>query len=157
AEPVYAANIPINPDTLADLRLTGRLGGQATQLVGDTDLPLTLAPSPETLDAWAALGQKLPELDAGAKAVRASVAQGNKQVLAGPFVPLDLPSIVRGNLQDVVTPVDGTRPGEPPRGLSALEQFLSAHVDPSTALPGHLDAASLGILQSASVRQLVVD
>ncbi len=42
--------------------------------------------------------------------------------------------------------------------MAALEQFLlGAHVDPSTALPGHLDAASLGILQSASVRQLVVD
>src|SRR4029077_13135367 len=112
AEPAYVANIPINPETLADLKLTGRLGRQAVQLLGATDVPLTLAPSPETLDAWAALGQKLPELDAGAKAVRASVAQGNKQVLAGPFVPLDLPSIVRGDLQDVVTPVDGTRPGE---------------------------------------------
>ena len=82
---------PINPETLADLRPTGRLGRQAGQLVGDTDVPLTLAPSPETLDAWAALGQKLPDLAAGADAVRASAAQGNKQVLAGPFVPLDLP------------------------------------------------------------------
>ncbi len=157
AEPAYVANIPINPDTLADLKLTGRLGRQAVQLLTNTDVPLTLAPSPETLDAWAALGQKIPELAAGANAVRASVAKGNKQVLAGPFVPLDLPSIVRGNLEDVVTPVDGTRPGELTRGLAALEQFLGAHVDPSTALPGHLDAASLGILQSASVRQLVVD
>ena len=157
AEPAYVANIPINPQTLADLKLNGRLGRQAVELLANTDVPLTLAPSPETLDAWAALGQKLPELAAGANVVRASVAKGNKQVLAGPFVPLDLPSIVRGNLQDVVTPVDGTRPGELTRGLAALEQFLGAHVDPSTALPGHLDAASLGILQSASVRQLVVD
>ena len=158
AEPAYVANIPINPETLADLKLTGRLGRQAIQLLANTDVPLTLAPSPETLDAWAALGQKVARARRAAPTRCAPAAiRGNNQVLAGPFVPLDLPSIVRGNLQDVVTPVDGTRPGELTRGLSALEQFLGAHVDPSTALPGHLDAASLGILQSASVRQLVVD
>ncbi len=69
AEPAYVANIPINPQTLADLKLNGRLGRQAVQLLTNTDVPLTLAPSPETLDAWAALGQKIPELAAGANAV----------------------------------------------------------------------------------------
>jgi hypothetical protein len=152
AEPAYVAGTPpINATTLADLDpTTGRLGRQAAQLAANTDVPLTLAPSAETLEAWAALSAQ------GAAAVRAAATSGHNQVLAGPYVPLDLPSVVRGNLEDVVTSVAG---GELPRGLAALEQFLGSgsHVDPSTALPGHLDAASVGILQSASVRQLVVD
>jgi len=41
--------------------------------------------------------------------------------------------------------------------VATLEQFLGAHVDPSTALPGPLDGPSLAVLQGASVRQLVLD
>ena len=51
--------IPVNPTTLADLEPTGRLGRQATQVAADTDVPLTLAPSPETLEAWNALGAEV--------------------------------------------------------------------------------------------------
>jgi hypothetical protein len=157
-EPAYVAgSVPVNPKTLADLQLTGRLGRQARQLALNSDVPLTLAPSPETLEAWAAIGKQDPELRAGADAVRQAATLGRNQVLAGPFVPLDLPSVVRGNLEDVVTSVAGVRPGELTLGVATLEQFLGAHLDSSTALPGHLDAASLRILQSASVRQLVVD
>jgi hypothetical protein len=157
AEPAYVADIPINPATLADLQLTGRLGRQAVELLRNPDVPLTLAPSPETLDAWAALGEHAPELQAGADTIRSAATSGRNQVLAGPFVPLDLPSVIRGNLQDVVSSVAGTRPGELTLGVATLEQFLGAHVDPSTAMPGPLDAAAVGILQSASVRQLVLD
>ena len=158
AEPAYVAAVPpVNPQTLTDLKLTGRLGRQARQLVANPDVPLTLAPSPETLEAWAAIGKDVPELAVGADAVRRAANSGRNQVLAGPFVPLDLPSIVRGNLQGEVTSVAGTRPGELTRGVATLERFLGAHVDSGTALPGHLDATSLDILQSASVRQLVVD
>lgn len=156
AQPAYvAAPVFVNQTTLADLDPTGRLGRQAAQLAANTDVPLTLAPSPETLDAWAVLGQKSPPLAAGANDVRSAAARN--QVLAGPFVPLDLPSVTRGGLQDVVTSSTSTRPSELTRGVSALEKFLGAHVDPSTALPGPLDTASLSILQNASVRQLVVD
>ena len=156
-EPAYVAGpVTINPETLADLKLSGRLGQQAIQLAANTDVPLTLAPSPETLDAWAALGAKLPELATGADALR-TAALRNNQVLAGPFVPLDVPSLIRGGLGDVVTTASGSGPSELTRGVATLEQFLGAHVDPSTALPGPLDAAALGILQSASVRQFVVD
>jgi hypothetical protein len=158
AAPAYVAAVPpVNADTLADLQLDGRLGRQARQLFLNTDVPLTLAPSPETLDAWEAIGKDVPALKVGADAVRQAATRGRNQVLAGPFVPLDLPSIVRGNLEDVVTSIAGARPGELTRGVATLEQFLGAHVDSGTALPGHLDAASLGILRSASVRQLVVD
>jgi hypothetical protein len=158
APPAYvAAALPFNSDTIADLEPTGRLGRQARQLFLNTDVPLTLAPSPETLESWDTIGKEVPALKVGADAVRQAATRGRNQVLAGPFVPLDLPSIVRGNLEDVVTSIAGSRPGELTRGVATLEQFLGAHVDSGTALPGHLDAPSLGILRSASVRQLVVD
>ena len=92
ADPAYVAGtVPINPSTLADLQPTGRLGRQATQLAADPDVPLTLAPSPETLDAWTALSGRIPELSGGAAQLRSTVPRD--QVLTGPFVPLDLPSI----------------------------------------------------------------
>jgi Family of unknown function (DUF6049) len=149
ADPAYVAGkYPINPTTLDDLRPTGRLGRQAQQLVANTDVPLTLAPSPETLDAWRDLGTKLPELASGAAAVQLSTPRN--QVLSGPFVPLDLPAVLGSGLSGVVNP-------ELARGISTLESFFGTHLDPSTALPGPLDATSLRLLQNASARQLVVD
>lgn len=158
SEPAYVANSgagPVNKTTFDDLAPNGRLARQAAQLAADTDVPLTLAPSPETLEAWDEFGKSFPDLATGADQVRAAATHGDDQVLAGPYVPLDIPSLVRADLQDVVTTTD-TRAGELTRGLATLEQFLGAHVDPSTALPGPLDAVSLGILQGASTRQLVV-
>jgi hypothetical protein len=69
------------------------------------------------------MGKGTPELAGGATAVRAAATSGRNQVLAGPYVPLDLPSIIRGGLQDAVTSVAGTRPGELTRGVATLEQF----------------------------------
>jgi hypothetical protein len=136
-----------NPVTVTDLTPSGRIGRQATQLADNPDVPLTLAPSPETLDAWEALAGKLSELAPGVAALR-SAAQRD-QVLAGPFVPLDLPSILAAGLSGVI----GDELG---RGVTSLERFFGTHLDPSVALPGPLDAASLRLLENASTRQLVV-
>ena len=150
AEPAYVAGkISINPTTLGDVSPTGRLGRQAEQLAANTDVPLTIAPSPETLDAWDDFGASKPELADGALAIRSTIARN--QFLTGPFVPLNVPSVLRSGLpSDLVN-------SELRRGVSTLETFLGAHVDPSTALPGPLDAASLSLLSNASVRQLVVE
>lgn len=148
ADPAYVSGeIFINPTTLADLEPTGRLGRQAQQLAANADVPLTLAPSPETLDAWSTLGAKDPGAASGAALLQ--LAAPRNQVLAGPFVPLDLPSVLGAGLSGVVNP-------ELARGISSLENFFGTHIDPSTALPGPLDSASLGLLQNASARQLVV-
>jgi Family of unknown function (DUF6049) len=148
AEPAYVAGgFPINPTTLATLQPGGRLGRQARQLAANPDVPLTLAPSPETLDAWGALGAKLPAVGSGASLLQLSASRD--QVLAGPFVPLDLPAVIGSGLSGVVNP-------ELARGITTLESFFGTHIDPSTALPGQLDTASLRMLQNASARQLVV-
>jgi hypothetical protein len=149
ADPAYVADPVsfINPSTLADLATTGRLGRQAQQLAANTDVPLTLAPSPETLDAWSTLAQKAAAVASGAPL---QLSASRNQVLAGPFVPLDLPAVLDSGLSGVVNP-------ELARGITALESFFGTHIDPSTALPGPLDAASLTLLQNASARQLVLD
>jgi hypothetical protein len=151
ADPAYIERSPstVNPSTLRDLQPSGRLGRQANQLAANTEVPLTLAPSPETLDAWSTLSAKFPQLAGGAAAIRSAGLRN--QVLTGPFVPLDLPSIFRSDLNDVLTP-------ERVRGTSTLETFLGAQLpDSGTALPGPLDQQSLQFLQSASVRRLVVE
>jgi hypothetical protein len=151
ADPAYVADqlVGVNPTTLGDLRSTGRLGRQAQLLAANTDVPLTLAPSPETLDAWSTLGAKAPDVAAGSALLQLSASRGLNQVLAGPFVPLDLPSVLGSGLGEVVN-------SELARGVVALETFFSTQIDPSTALPGQLDAASLGLLRTASARRLVV-
>jgi hypothetical protein len=158
AEPAYLAvsgAYSINPPTFDDLGATGRLGRQATQLAANPDVPLTLAPSPETLDAWSTLATKFPELASGPTAIRSTLPRN--QVLASPFVPLDLPSLERGGLAGVATTNSPTRPSEFSRGVATLESFFNTHVDPSSTLPGPLDASALSTLQSASVRQLVIE
>ena len=60
------------PTSSASSRPTGRLGRQAAAIGADADVPLTLAPSPETLDAWlvARAGPRQP----GARGGRGRIA-----------------------------------------------------------------------------------
>ncbi len=138
----------IDQSVFDELLPSGRLGHQATLLALDTDVPLTLAASPETLDTWSGLATKLPQIAGGAELIRSTVARN--QVLSSPFVPLDLPSLERGGLQDQVAP-------EFDRGAVTLEDFFGAISISSTAMPGPLDTTSLPLLKAAGVRQLVVD
>jgi len=147
AEPAYLPSGQPDPTVVAELQSDGRLGRQATALAGTPGLPVTLVPSPETLDAWQALTAKVPSLAAGVTALRAAAA--HSQVLAGPFVPLDRPAIIASGLAGVL-------PDEQGRGVLSLEAFFGTQLDPSVALPGALDNGSLQLLENANVRRLVV-
>ena len=147
AEPAYLPSGQPDPTVVAELQSDGRLGRQATALAGTPGLPVTLVPSPETLDAWQALTAKVPSLAAGVTALRAAAA--HSQVLAGPFVPLDRPAIIASGLAGVL-------PDEQGRGVLSLEAFFGTQLDPSVALPGTLDNGSLQLLENANVRRLVV-
>ena len=135
---------------ISQLVPTGRLGRQALAIGADTDVPLTLAPSPETLDAWLTLAQAQDNTDlaAGVDALRRAVA--HHQVLAASFVPLDLPSTFDGGL-------GGTLGDELDRGADTLQTFFNTHLDPSTAMPGDLDTTSLDALRTAARTRLVLD
>ncbi|MEX1007035.1 MAG: DUF6049 family protein [Acidimicrobiia bacterium] len=149
ADPALGFDGSPDPAVVEQLGVTGRLGRQATLIGADADVPLTLAPSPETLDAWSTLAQDDVGLAAGVAALTSAVP--HHQVLAGPFVPLDLPSIFDGGL-------GATLANELDRGGDALQTFFSSHFDPSTAMPGPLDTTSLDALRNAARRpRLVVD
>jgi hypothetical protein len=150
APPALALDGTPNADVVTQLVPTGRLGRQAAVVGVATDVPLTLAPSPETLDAWLALAQAQDNTDlaVGVEALRQAVAY--HQVLGSSFVRLDLPSIFAGGL-------GGTLGGELDRGVETLESFFNVHIDPSTAMPGDLDTESLDALRTASRSRLVLD
>jgi hypothetical protein len=147
AEPAYLSTGLPDPTVLTELGADGRLGRQAATLAAAPGLPVTIAPSPETLDAWQTLGAKNASVATGVTALRA--AASHAQVLAGPFVPLDRPSILASGLAGVL-------PEEQSKGVNSLEAFFGTQLDPSVALPGALDNASLQLLENANVRRLVV-
>lgn len=147
ADPAYRPDGAPDPEVVDELLPTGRLGRQASYVGDATDVALTLAPSPETLDVWATIGAR--ELDLAVGLSEITGARPRHQVLSGPFVPLDLPSLLANGFA-------GTIADQLARGASTLEQLVGP-IDPSTALPGPLDTASLAALRSAQVRRLVVD
>jgi hypothetical protein len=147
ADPAYLPDGSPDPAVVAELLPTGRLGRQASFIGDNADVPLTLAPSPETLDAWTSLAAR--DLDLGIGASEVTSARPRNQVLSGPFVPLDLPSLLANGFSGAID-------DELARGASTLEQLVGP-IDPSTALPGPLDGASLAALRGAQVRRLVVN
>ena len=98
------------------------------------------APRPSTPGArWRRSSRMLA---AGPPALRSTT--GRNQVLAGPFVPLDLPSLERGGLQDLATSNSPTGTSELTRGVSALETFLGAPMTTrAPRSPGHSTRPSL--------------
>jgi hypothetical protein len=149
AQPAYLPDGSPDPAVVTELSTGGRLGRQAVALSANPGVPITIAPSPETLESWDALRAtgRFPDLATGDAALRA--AAPHLQVLAGPYVPLDYPSIVDAGLVGVVA-------DEQRRGLSTLEAFFGTPLDPSVALPGQLDSGSLRLLENASVRRVVL-
>jgi hypothetical protein len=148
ASPALALDGTPNPAVIAELGPSGRLGRQATLIGANTDVPLTLAPNPETLESWSTLAHDSFELAAGVDALRRAVP--HHQVLAAPYVRLDLPTLFQAGVGSVLG-------RELDRGWDALQTFFDAHIDPSTAMPGPLDATSLGALRNAARTRLIVD
>jgi hypothetical protein len=148
ADPAFGFENTADPAVAAQLSATGRLGRQAALIGSDTDVPLTLAPSPETMDAWSTLGRDDPSIATGV--TRLTGAALHHQVLSAPFVPLDLPAIFDGGL-------GGTMGAELDRGDAALQAFFGSHIDPSTTMPGPLDTRSLDGLKAAVRTRLVVE
>jgi hypothetical protein len=149
AEPAFGADGSPLPEVVAQLGTGGRLARQAEAIGGDEKVPLTLAPSPETLESWSTLATTDLGLASGVLALQN--ATPFHQVLAGPFVPLDLPSLNEHRFDSGIV-VDQLA-----LGAETLREFFGQHIDPSTALPGPLDAAALGTLRGAARTNLVVD
>jgi len=139
-----------DPTVVAQLEPDGRLGRQAAALERAAGVPITVVPGPETVQTWAAVAEREPSVASGAAALRGFGQLGPHQMVAGPYVPVDLPSLLRAGM---TTAADT----ELVEGNEALGRFFGARLDARTAVAQPIDSATLGRLLSGSVDRVVVD
>ena len=137
-----------DPAVVEQLNPNGRLGRQAAALAAAPDLPFTVAPGPETLDAWTLLAANDPALADGLAGMQEALE--TNQVLSGPYVPLNVPSLVTNGFRNEVD-VERTR------GTEALSARLERRVDPRTALTAPINTDALTYLRGANVDRMVVN
>jgi hypothetical protein len=141
-----------DPTVAAALEPSGRVGRQVAALQRHPGVPVVLAPTPETLDTWGTLGLTHgdPGAASGAAALRGLLGPSRTQALTGPYVALDLPSLLRFGLGAAVDP-------EFVQGGVAVDKFFGVHVDGRTALAQPVDSDALGRLRARGVDRVVVD
>jgi hypothetical protein len=147
-DPAYLPDGTPDPAVLEQLAANGRLGRQAATIDSLADVPLTLAPSPETIDAWQTIARQRPDLASGVAALLRAASR--TEVLSGPFVPLDLPALTAADLE-------GSFDSEFTRGTTTLDRVLGTRLDPRSALPGPIDQHTAQILRQRGIDRLVVD
>ena len=146
----------LNPDgstnagVAAALQPSGQVGHQVVALAGHPGVPVTLAPSPETLDTWDTLAHTDAGAAAGAAALRTAATGGGDEVLGGPYVPIDLPSLLHAGLGSAAD-------AEAVQGQVSIDRFFGTHIDERTMLALVTDADAVDRLRSRGVDQLVVD
>lgn len=129
----------------------GRLPRMARALADAPDVPVTLAATPETLEAWSGGVGGVPPDGAGGDdptGLRATAAQGTRQILDAPYVPVDLPRLLAADLGAEVD-------RQFVRGREVLTQVLGGDAR-GTVLAGALDAPALSRLRQYGVERVVV-
>lgn len=147
APPAYQADGKPDPDVVDALRPDGRLGRQAIAFA-NAGVPLTLAPGPETLEAWTQLANDDPGLTTSLNALRDAL--GRSQLLSGPYVPIDVRSLVGAGLSAEV----GSQLAQ---GTEKLGALLGTRIDPRTEIARPANDASLARMRDAGVDRLVLD
>jgi len=139
---------------------SGRLVRLARAAAAAGSLPLTLAPTPETLAAWQESARQEEHqpggapgdgASAGLTSLKAAAAAPGHQLLRSPYVPFDLPGLLGANL-------GGEIDAGFARGAADQQQILGALPPaPSTMLaPGPLNSAALGRLSQYGADRLVL-
>ena len=100
AAPSYSPTARPTPTCSPHSQPSGRLGRQAIALHNDADIPVTVVPGPETMEAWLLASQNNVAVDAAAASVRTAAA--TYQGLGGPYVPIDIPSLLDHGLSTAV-------------------------------------------------------
>jgi hypothetical protein len=145
--PAYGVDGRPDPEVVAELTPEGRLGQQAIALANSA-VPLTVAPGPETLESWTQLAQGSPSITTTVEALRDALSR--VQVLAGPYVPIDVRALVSGGLGAEV----GT---ELVQGAEKLGALLGTRVDSRTQIARPVNDAALTRLRDAGVDRVIVD
>jgi hypothetical protein len=137
----------IRPEFVQSVHPGGRLTRLATAASRSPNVPLTLEPGPETVESWSIRARNDASAAPGLDLLR-SATSGN-QILSGPYVPIDLPSLEQADLGN-----DGSI--ELTKGAETLETVLDTRIDTGTAEPAPLNQKALGRLALAQVDQLVL-
>ena len=125
----------------------GRLTRLATAASRATEVPLTLAPGPETLQSWEERARSEPDAVPGLGAMR-NAARSN-QILGGPYVPIDIPSLNAAGLVD-----DASL--ELAQGTQTLDNVLDTRVDTRTTDAAPLNQQALQLAGLGQVDRLVL-
>ncbi len=147
ADPATHPGGALRPGFVQTTGPNGRLTRLASAAAHAVNLPLTLVPGPETLESWAQHAKTDPAAAPGLTALRA--AARTKQIVTGPYVPIDIPSLERAGLGD-----DAAL--ELAQGSVALSNALDLRLDPRTTDVAPLDSAALARLDLSQVDRLVV-
>lgn len=153
ATPAHSPEGKIRSPVRSAFGPSGRLLRLVDALAGAPDVPLTLAPTPETLEAWAeaaerGLGEPGGPARNGLATLRTAVAEPTRQVLDATYVPVDLPPLLAADLHS-----------EAGRQLNRGREVLAEELgrEPrGTMLAGRLDDATLSWLRRHEVERLVV-
>lgn len=147
---VLPAHAPpaVQPDGRQDLApdAAESLGALARSLTANPGVPLTLAPTPETLQALS----RSPRASDGQTVKELAQGLSGRQVAAATYVPIALPALVAANLDgEVVAQLD--------RGNEVIGRTLGVRPDPGTWLTdGPIDAAAVQRLRQQRSDRLVV-
>ena len=148
AAPVSVPGAHVASSVTKELRGTGRLGQQALALRNNPDVAVTLAPSPETLQAWFDAARQDSAVADTASALKGALGRG--QTVSGSYVPIDVTSLLNAGMADAVD-------AEITQGNNVLGHLLDTPVDTRTALARSLDASALNHLHGDGADQVVVD
>ncbi len=147
ADPATAPDGKVRPAFLRAIGEDGRLSLLASAASRSGDVPLTLVPGPETLESWAQRAKIDPVANAGVLALRA--AARTQQVLSGPYVGIDMPSLERAGLGEEASL-------ELNQGAVVLGNVLGKRLDSRTTTEAPLDPSTLTRLQLGGVDRAVV-
>jgi hypothetical protein len=157
ATPAHQPDGTVRKAAAKALGPSGRLVRTA-QAAAATDVPLTLAPTPETLTAWSKIAGENPAENSqsdgaapGLEALRTAATGGRHQLLRSPFVPFDMAGLLEADL-------DGEIDAEFARGAADQQKALGTlPAAPYTLLaPGPIDAAGLARLRGYGAERLVL-
>jgi hypothetical protein len=114
----------VRPEFVQSVHPGGRLARLATAASRSSTVPLTLEPGPETLESWAIRAKNDVSAAPGLNAMKS--ATRDNQILSGPYVPIDIPSLEQAGLGQGTT-------DELAQGAQQLSNVLDTRIDTRTA------------------------
>jgi hypothetical protein len=122
---------------------------QFVDAVGATDLPLSLAISPQTMDAWSRAADRDPDSATTFERAQSEFSDRRIELLPVPYVPVDGPGLEAAELGSRV-------PDSFLDGAQTLQSVLGRRPNPATVFADPIDAPSLDRLGETFAYQAIV-